>query len=190
MNYILAILAFIVFGPLVLVGIGLPFKVDKGVRYFDDGTSTQHYDLPRWLLWLTNKKDGLTGDRRGWYWNEYMAGLPAWFKMLIWSGWRNPWNYLKRHIIGINVRDYSISKVIGDGYVRDDFNSTGFQILKATHKITGSNRFALYWVRRWDKSNRAIVVQLGWKIKLSHNLVDVDKFVGFTFEPNPFKDIS
>ena len=190
MIILLSILAFIVFAPSILVLIGLPFKKSLGLRDFADNTVINHYDLPDWLKWLQNKEDGLTGDKRGWYWNVYMAGKPDWLKMWWWSGWRNPWNYLKRHIIGINIRDYNVSKLVGDDYVRDDFNSTGLQILVAKSKRGNKIRPMFYWVMRWGGSNRAIVIQIGWKIKLSHNDITEDKWVGITFEPNPFKDIS
>ena len=194
MIYFLYLAVFLIFVsvivPAVLVGIGLPFKKSLGLRDFADNTVINHYDLPDWLKGLQNKEDGLTGDKRGWYWNTYFpAWVPAWFKMWWWSGVRNPWNYLKRHIIGINVKNYTITKLKGDDYVRDDFNNTGFQILVAESKSGNKIRPMLYWVMRWGGSNRAIVFQLGWKIKLSHNDIIDDKWVGLTFEPNPFKRI-
>ena len=52
----------------------------------------------------------------------------------------------------------------------------------------------LYYVKRYGNSNRALVIQLGNKIKLEHNTAveqdEYDYFKGFTFEVNPFKDIS
>ena len=184
MIYALSLLAFIIFAPAILVAIGLPFRKELGLRHFEDGTTISHYDLPDWLYWLQNDYDGVTGDRRGWYWNVYMAGKPALFKMWWWSAFRNPWNNLKRKVIGINMKDHTVTKVCGVDYVRDDFRSEGFQILRA-------GRYPmLYWVRRWGQSDRAIVMQLGWKIKLSYNELTEDKWCGLTFEPNPCKDIS
>lgn len=188
---IIATLAIISF---IIVGTGLFFKVKQGERKFKDGTRTTQYDLPQWLLWSTNPEDGLTGDSRGWYWNIYMKGRPDWWKMLIWSAWRNPFNYFKRFILGINIKNYTFTKLYGDDYVRDDFDSTGFQILKATRMGGGSSRYSLYWVKQYGSTDRAMVIQLGWKIKLSHNGAvykdEVDYYKGFTFEINPYKDIS
>lgn len=79
--YIILAYLIITFG---LVGIGLFFKKDLGYKTFKDGTVIQNYELPDWLKWLQNPEDNLTGDKRGWYWNIYMAGRPAWWKMLIW----------------------------------------------------------------------------------------------------------
>jgi len=182
----------------VLVGVGLFFKKDLGDRAFSDGTVVRNYELPDWLWWSQNPEDNLTGDKRGWYWNIYMEGRPDWWKMWVWSAWRNPLNYWKRIKTGCDIREHRVVKICGDDYVRDDFENTGFQILLAVPTAMHSKWYhykpALYWVRRWGSSNRGIVVQLGWKIKLSHNgatYVDpLDYFKGWTLEPQPFKDIS
>ena len=187
---ILYFVLFVIFAPLFLVAIGLPFKKHLGLRDFADGSVIDLYDLPDWLWFLQNPKDGLTGDGRGWFWNIKAAGWPAWLKMLWWSGWRNPWKYLKDRVFGINVRHYVMTKIIGQDHVRDDFRSTGFHILKATPKSGGFNKYTVYYVRRWGESKLALVFQLGQKIKLSHNDVTDDKWVGVTLELNPFKDIS
>lgn len=179
---------------IILVGIGLLFKVDKGLRHFSDGTTIRQYELPDWLKWFQNPVDHLTGDKRGWYWNEHMKGKPAWFKMWWWSGVRNPLNYFKLRIMGIDVREHVIIKMCGQDFVRDDFDNAGFQILLAKPDNEGMDKPSLYWVMRWFDSNRAIVMQLGWKIKLSHNEIQEENenkyWKGWTFEVNPFKDIS
>lgn len=178
--------------PAILVAVGIPFRRHLGLRSFQDTSVIRHYDLPHWLLWLQNPEDGLTGDKRGWYWNVKTRGWPDWLKMWWWSGVRNPWNYFKRITIGCDVRNHSIVKVYGDDYVRDDLVNTGFQILLA--KGSGIPKPALYWVKRYGQSNRAIVVQLGWKLKLEHNNIQyedpLDYYKGLTFEINPFKDVS
>ena len=96
--------------------------------------------------------------------------------------------------MGADVRHYFIVKLKGDDFVRDNLGSEGFQILKAIPRDDKIPHWTLYWVRQWGKSNRAIVIQLGAKIKLSHNDVyyddPVDYFKGVTFQINPMKDIS
>ncbi len=194
MIYLISILTIFIILPATLVAIGLPFKQYLGMRYLDDGVSIPHYDLPNWLKWLQNPEDGLTGDSRGWYWNVKMKGKPAWFKMWWWSGVRNTYNYLKRFIIGIDIRKFTFHKLCGADYVRDDLINQGFQILYAKPKDGWFPRPMLYWVRQWGDSNRAIVLQIGWKIKLEHNGTayedEWDYYKGLTFEPNPYKDIS
>lgn len=184
----------------VLIGLGFSrpdySRMESFKKYKFPENIWVYYDLPDWLGWYQNPEDGLMGDKRGWYWNECCAQwLPGWVRMWWWSGFRNPANRLKRFILGLDIRDYVIIKVRGQDYVRDDLQSTGFQILKAKPKRFGNKaHWMLYWVWKWPNTNRAIVVQLGAKIKLSHNHVNYvdepDYFKGITFEVNPFKDIS
>ena len=182
-----------------MVAVGLPFakptRYIKFTQYKSPTSGVYQMQLPDWLKWFSNPEDGLTGDSRGWYWNTYFpAWVPSWFKMWWWSGVRNPYNYLKRIVIGLDIRKFTFHKLCGQDYVRDDFNSCGFQILYARPKSGWLVRPMLYWVRRWGQSDRAIVVQIGWKIKLSHNSAieedEWDNFKGVTFEPNFYKDIS
>lgn len=190
---LIAVLMFFIIAPMMLTAIGLPFKKSLGKRKFKDGTKIDHYDLPDWMKWMQNPEDGLTGDSRGWYWNEKMAGKPTWFKMWWWSGVRNTWNYLKRCVIGIDVRKFEIKKLCGQDYVRDDLVNQGFQILYAAPKKGFFVRPMLYWVKPL-RGSKGICFQLGWKIELEDNTRiredEIDYFVGATFELNPYKDLS
>ncbi len=145
-------------------------------------------------FWIwDNDEDGSMGDARGW-WNDNspFGGSESFMSQYWWLAVRNPANNLKRYVIGMDIRKHVFSLVTGQSYVRDDFDSTGFQIVRASGRKY--NKYMLYWVRRWGNSNRAIVVQLGHKIKLEHNTArydnELDYFKGVTIEINPFKDIS
>ena len=120
---------------MALVAIGLLFKKDLGARTFKNGVTVQNYELPNWLKWLHNPEDHLTGDKRGWYWCEYMAGEPAWLKMWWWSAWRNPLNYFKRVVIGVDVRGYTFHKLCGQDYVRDDYAARAFKFFTLNPKM-------------------------------------------------------
>ena len=191
--------------PMVLVAIGLPFAQRRSnlpvtfSQYKNPEPYKYDIDLPDWLRWLQNVEDGLMGDDRGWFWNVYKPALvpDSWwanptFKMWWWSAIRNPWNYLKRFVIGIDVRHFTFHKLIGDDYVRDDLNNQGFQILVAMPKNGWLPRPMLYWVKELH-NGRGICFQFGWKIKLSHGkLVERDEWdywKGITLEPNPFKNL-
>lgn len=185
--------------PMVVVGIGMFFKKPiKEVEFTihkEPEPKVTMYDLPNWLKWFQNPEDGLIGDIRGWYWNTYFpVWVPAWFKMWYWSAVRNTYNYFKRIVIGIDIREYTFHKLVGDDYVRDDLENEGFQILYAKPVKGGIPKPMLYWVKRWGKSKRGICLQIGWKIKLSHNHEtydkDIDYYKGCTLEPNFFKDLS
>ena len=188
---------------LFMVPIGLCFRVKdmstaKPFTSFNKDREWVYEDLPNWLKPWQNIEDGLRGDHRGW-WDANCFGEDSskLINMFWWSAIRNPFNYCKRFVLGCDTREYVFTKLHGQDYVRDDFDSTGFQVIKATPLSTSSvklPRYMFYWVFRYGESNRALVVQLGNKIKLEHNgAVEVDEydyFKGFTFEINPFKEIS
>lgn len=197
-NILLVFIAFWWLAPMVLVAIGMPFSVARpsnkrfSIHAMPDKIK-RDIDLPNWLRWLQNPEDGLTGDDRGWYWNTYWPGKSAWFKMWWWSGVRNQWNYLKRFVLGIDIRKFEIVKVCGADYVRDDLKNQGFQILMAYSVYGVIPRPMLYWVKELH-NGRGICLQIGWKIKLSHNSTSYedewDYFKGVTLEPNFYKDLT
>lgn len=187
---------------LVLVPIGVLFRnkdqtTAKPFTHYNTHRFWVKEDLPNWLRWYQNDEDGLRGDHRGW-WDANCFGRDSsrLINMIWWSAIRNPFNYFKRFIIGCDVRHYTIVKLAGQDYVRDDFESTGWQILKAipANDAIKLPRYSFYAVVRYGKSNRALVIQLGNKVRLSHNTTveedDYDYYKGFTIEVNPFKDIS
>lgn len=180
-------LQFLLFGllqlPVILIGlplvaIGLPFRrtVDGLVR------------LPKWLLPWDNIVDGLLGDKRG----KYAASTAKWnplFAMWWWAAVRNPANYFKRFILACDVSRCVITKLAGQDYVRDDFDSEGWQLLQAV-RDDGRKYYHFYWVRRWRESDRALVIELGFKFRLGHVIESgIDRFKGFTFEVAPWKNI-
>lgn len=141
------------------------------------------------LFWLwDNDRDGARGDHRGWYWMEYLPSMPESVKYWWWLAIRNPANNFKRFILGFDIRTAKIETVYGQDYVRDDFNSTGWQLVKA------GNRYHFYLVYRYGQSDRALVIELGNKFQVRHNHGVYESehkyFKGFTFEVNLYKDIS
>jgi len=151
------------------------------------------------LFWpWDNVEDSSVGDHRGW-WDANCFGGDAykWFNRFWWLAVRNPFNNFKRYVMGCDVREYHFSKLGGQNYVRDDFNNTGWQLLKASPTSNSDKwlpRYGFYLVKRYGSSNRALVIQLGNKIKLEHEhsveIDEIDYWKGYTFEINPFKDIS
>lgn len=145
-----------------------------------------------------NIEDSSVGDHRGW-WDAYCykGNAYLWRNRFWWLAIRNPFNNFKRYVLGIDSREYNYSLLAGQSYVRDDFHSTGWQLLKASPKDSSKKwlpRYQFYLVARYGASDRALVMQLGNKMKLSHQDKvedkEIDYFSGFTFEINVFKDIS
>lgn len=166
-----------------------PFSMQNKGRYWTREV------FPKVFWAWDNKEDSSVGDVRGW-WDDNCFGADAYrpINRFWWMAIRNPFNNFKRLVLGIDIRKYTMSKILGQDYVRDDLQSTGFQLLKATPNAGGIPRYMLYYVRKWEGTDRAIVIQLGNKIKLSHNtteeMKEIDNWKGFTFEVNPYKDIS
>lgn len=208
-DFLLFILQAILLGVLQTAGIVLGFlivpvmltfgKFDKNSEVpFTDHTSKNKWIrevFPK-LFWpWDNVEDSSVGDTRGWWdANCFGADSRRWINRFWWLAVRNPFNNFKRYIIGCDVRKYTFSLLAGKDKVRDDFENTGWQVVKATPKSGVVPRYMFYWVKRYGASNRALVVQIGNKIKVSHNDAveanEIDYFKGFTIEINPFKDIS
>jgi hypothetical protein len=205
MNYIRA--GFIWFFQVIvqLIGILLGFVIvplallkpddsQKEATYQTDGKNEWWFrQLPSWAKWWNNSVDGLLGDTSyRWAGRDIPFGMKntSFMGQFWWTAVRNPFNYFKRFILSCDVRKNEVVKLHGQDYVRDDFNNTGTQFLKCGHF------YMFYGVWRYGKSNRALVMQLGNKLKVKDNTTVYTKeqeykyLAGFTFEINPFKDIS
>lgn len=154
--------------------------------------------LPTWAKWWDNKIDGTLGDDDyRWASRDIPFGWKntSFLGQYWWMAIRNPFNYFKRFILGCDVRKYKVRKLSGQDYVRDDLLSTGWQFLKCGKGIL--TYYTFYGVWKWRGSDtRAVVIQLGNKFDLQDNTKvyapeqEYKYFKGFTFEINPFKDIS
>lgn len=150
--------------------------------------------LPKFALFWDNKIDGTLGDDDYRYASRDIPfGLKntSFLGQYWWMAFRNPFNYFKRFILACDVRKDIIEKIAGQDYVRDDLNSTGWQFLKC------GKFYTFYGVWKWKSSDtHAVVIQLGNKFDLQDNLKaypsdqEYKYFKGFTFEINPYKDIS
>ena len=142
-----------------------------------------------------NIEDSSTGDARGWWdANSFGKDSRKVINRFFWLAVRNPFNNFKRYVLGIDIRNYGILKLAGQDKVRDDFDNTGWQFLKACSIDGKPSRYMFYLVKRYKSSDRALVIQIGNKIKLEHNVAvedkEVDYWKGWTAEVNFYKDIS
>ena len=164
----------ILIGPLV-VACMLPF------RKTDESTRTPYTQYPQhgeWVFtnfpgWWGNPCDGLLGDKRGW-WANYCRenyGLPEtdWRCMVMWAAFRNPINTWSRLVVGVDVSLCKIAKLWGDDVVQEEPGIYGVQYLIATRE-DGKKFPRFYAVLPWFfRPDKAIMIDIGWKIKLSHN---------------------
>jgi hypothetical protein len=113
-----------------------------------------------------------------------------WRCMVMWAGFRNPLNALSRLVIGVDVSRCVIDKVWGDDQVIEEPGQGGKQYLIA-RRDDGKTFPRLFIVLPyWFDPTHAVLIDIGWKIKLSHNgtpkdarLADRAKGIVFTLSP-------
>lgn len=211
-DFIIAFFSWVVFFAIQFVGMVtgifiVPFMLLFGK--FDEDSQQRFTQFNTNRYWIREKfpkvfwpwdniEDSSTGDHRGWWdANCFDQNSRLWKNRFWWLAIRNPFNNFKRYVIGLDIREYHFTKLGGQDVVRDDFKNTGWQLLKASPRKGSSKwlpRYQFYLVARYGTSDRALVIQLGNKIKLEHETAVekdvIDYFKGFTFEINPYKDIS
>ena len=121
-------------------------------------------------------------------------GFPSFIGMYIWTAIRNPANYWSRVVTGVDVSQCLIEKVAGQDVVSDSVGKTGWQVLRAL-RSDGKCFPRLYAVLPWwfDQSH-AVMIDIGWKIKLSHNGTSPDaepsdRLKGSVFTPSLWKGL-
>lgn len=192
----------VTFAGFFVVAIAIPFStVHEGSRPF-----TQYPErgvwrlvtLPSWAKWWSNEFDGAWGDKRGWWSNyckeHYNKGHNAFYSMWKWLAVRNPANWWSRVVTGIDVSQCVIEKVAGQDVVSDSVGKTGWQILRAL-RSDGKCFPRLYVVLPWwFDPTHAVMIDIGWKIKLSHNGTPPDadpsdRLKGSVFTPSLWKGL-
>ena len=200
-----AFLLFITQIPLILLGVPLVWLMVPHAEA-DESTRrpySQYPELGSWVFtnfggWWGNPCDGLLGDKRGW-WANYCRehyGKPEThpYCMWKWAAFRNPINGFSRLVAGIDVSRCEVEKVWGQDVVQDSVGMTGWQYLRAT-RDDGKTFPRLYVVIPWwFKPTSAIMLDIGWKIKLSHNGTSPDaplqdRMKGDVFTISPWKTL-
>ena len=187
---------------LLMVAIALPFRIfriDTSQPFSQYPGTWMMVNLPDWARPWDNLFDGAWGDKRGWWNNncleKYGKNCKAFYSMWQWMAVRNNANYFKRVTCGIDVTECNIIKVFGDDDVTESKGSTfQWHLLKAVHR-TGKvyPRFKLSYP--WPKHpTHAICIDIGWKIKLSHNDIQAsdrinDRIKGVVFLITPWKEL-
>lgn len=144
--------------------------------------------------WFGNPFDGLAGDKRLDYLKSLGLTEPTYKSMWLWAAVRNPCNYWSRIVAGCDVSKCVIDKVWGDDEVIEEPGKGGAQYLVA-RRDDGKEFPRLFIVRPWwfDKTH-AVLIDIGWKIKLSHNGTKPDarpqdRFKGVVFTISPWKGL-
>lgn len=189
---------------LVTVAIGLLFlrkfpETEREFTQFPHELKWQLVRLPEWLLWWDNQYDGLLGDKRG-YWNDqclkkYNKRADHPWCMWLWGAIRNPSNYYSRNVACFDVSKCDIEKVWGDDKVIEEPGYKCAQFLKATDRDTGRSYYRMFisWAIPF-KQDRALMLDIGYKFKLSHaempqDADEKDRLRSSVFTLSPWKTL-
>lgn len=178
---------------LVIVPILLPFrKIDESTRLASGWVFSNIFG------WFGNPFDGLYGDKRGdWITMCRMAGRDpyGYWSMWLWAAVRNPVNSWSRVVAGCDVSRCEITKVWGHDLVIEEPGKGGIQYLVAT-RDDGKQYFRFFAVIPWlaDPSH-AVMLDVGWKIKLSHagttpDATPNDRYKGLVFTASLWKTLA
>jgi len=180
---------------LVIVAVMIPFrKTDESTRK----PFSRYPELGDWVFtnfpgWWGNPFDGLAGDKRGDFANR-MKGWSHFVSMYVWAAIRNPVNYWSRMVAGIDVSKCKIIKRWGDDEVIEKPGIGGVQYLVALREDGKTfPRLLVVWPWWFDKTH-AVLIDIGWKVKLSHNgtasdAPPQDRYKGHVFTLSPWKSI-
>ena len=185
---------------LVMVPLGLLFKR----TYPETRTPFTQYPgewelvrLPSWLKPWDNLYDGFLGDKRGWWSNECEKAKRTcrdFLSMFLWGAIRNPANYWSRNITGLDVSQCIVKKLAGNCDLPDENPGQRQWVhLRAYHENGWTyDRFFMSWAITND---HALMIDIGWKIKLSHNGMSQDETVknrikGSVFTISPWKKLT
>lgn len=198
----LAAKALMIFAGFFAVGVGVFFcapDASAPLRPFSQYPgSWQRVRLPWWLRPWDNPFDGLWGDTRG-DWAQWCQGVGldyrSRFAMWLWAAIRNPANHFSRYALGVDVADGHVERLAGAEVIHEEPGARAWQFLKFS-PASGlpRYRFFLVWALPLIPS-KAVLVDLGWKIKTSHNAVlpdapENDRRKGFVFVLSPWKTIA
>jgi hypothetical protein len=191
--------------PLALIGLpvvwfALPYRQAIGevkpfTQYPQHG-NWQLVRLPKWALWWDNQFDGMYGDKRGWWANycipQYGQTFDSRKCMWYWNALRNPCNYYSRNIAGVDVSTLVIAEVAKSG----DPSAApykGWYLLKGMAK--GGRVYPRFYLQWAIKGTHGWMIDIGYKVKLSHNgtapdALEKDRFKGIVFTLSPWKELS
>ena len=188
--------------PVSILGLGvvwfaLPYRRTVGeakpfTQYPDLG-NWRLVRLPSWALWWDNAYDGMLGDKRGWWANECKGEHTSRYNMWRWAALRNPANYFSRNVCGIDVSQIRVEKVAGNLHDESVAPYRGFFLLKGTAQ--NGRIYPRLYMEFAIYGTHGLMLDFGWKIKLSHNgtpsdAPEKDRIKGIVFTASPWKELS
>ncbi len=186
---------FIIGLPVVWVALRDPYIHLGTARPFTQ--YPQHGDwmlmtLPKWAKWWDNVYDGMLGDKRGWWANDCKGLHSTRYHMWRWAALRNPVNYYSRNVAGVDVSGLVIAEVAKSGDP-DAAPYRGWYLLKGMAK--GGKCYPRFYLQWAIKGTHGWMIDIGYKVKLSHNgtapdAPEKDRFKGIVFTVSFWKELS
>lgn len=178
---------------LIVVPLLLPFRKTDETTRLPNGWAFSN--VPGWF---GNPFDGLYGDKRGWWIGVCRAAGRdpyGYLSMWLWAAVRNPVNAWSRLVAGCDVSRCEVKKVWGADAVVEEPGRGGAQYLVA-HRDDGKLYPRFFAVVPWffDPAH-AVMLDVGWKIKLSHNgtapdAKPSDRYKGLVFTASVWKTLA
>jgi hypothetical protein len=186
--------------PMILLGLPVVWVALRDTRVpYDTGMPFSQFPqhgiwylmrLPKWALWWDNAFDGMLGDKRGWWANDCKGEHTSRYHMWRWAALRNPANYFSRNVCGVDVSTLRIAQV---GGTLAGEGSNGFMLLKGM--AAGGKVYPRFYCEYRIKGEHGLMIDIGWKIKLSHNdtpagAAEKDRIKGIVFVISPWKELA
>jgi hypothetical protein len=206
-GFLRAFLLFCLKVPMLLLGLVVVWVALKGkLRIESDPKVFSQYPqygswrlvrLPKWAILWDNAFDGLWGDKRGWWANycadQYNEPHDSHISMWRWAALRNPANYFSRNVCGVDVSTLTIQQRAGNISAEGISPYRGWYLLRG--KDQNGKIYPRFYLEYAFKGTYGLMVDIGWKIKLSHNgtpadAPEKDRIKGIVFTLSPYKELS
>lgn len=196
-GFLRAFALFLLKVPMIVLGlpvvwVALPYAKQSSLTFpftqFPQYGTWYLLRLPRWAKLWDNAFDGMLGDKRGWWANECKGEHTSRYNMWRWAALRNPANYFSRNIGGVDVSTLTIQQV-GGSLTGEDGN--GYMLLRGN----GDKIYPRLYAQFFFTATHGLMIDIGWKIKLSHNgtaldAPEKDRLKGIVFTLSPWKELS
>ena len=183
---------------LVIVALAIPFKTEDKTTEKPFTQYPQHGNwllcrLPVWARPWDNPRDGLYGDKRGWWANERDGDYKSFLSCWLWTAVRNPANYFSRVMTAIDTTGASLKRLAGTSDQANE-NELGWHFISCEKdgEILGCLFQAA--IKYPFSSKYGFYCRFGYKIELDEPMTEADDYYdrmrSSVWKFSPWKDLS
>lgn len=183
---------------LLVVALALPFKkedvsTEKPFTQYPQHGSWLLCRLPAWAKPWDNPRDGMYGDKRGWWANERDGDFKSFLSCWLWAAVRNPANYYSRVMSAIDTTGATLRKLAGTSdKANEDENGWHFICCEKDGKVLGCLFQAA--IKYPFSSKYGFYCRFGYKIELDEPMTEAndyyDRMRSSVWKFSPWKDLS